>query len=744
MRGTRWLLAATLGLILATPALAQRPEVVDLRFEGNDAFTADELASAIVTRESQCPNPVYQLLLLCWAGVGVESAVLDVGALEADAFRLRVYYYERGFREAQVEADTTLVDDNEVRVTFRIQEGRPVRVDAIDVSGLPDRIGRGSLPLQVGEPFDVVTYEATRDTLQARLWNNGFARGQVLLSYTILRESPYEATVQYDVYAGGLAHFGEIRVDGTEETSPDLVRRMLAFEEGDRYDRSALLRSQRNLYGLQIFRYADIQADLETMPDSVIPVTVQIAEGNIHQVRLGGGANTVECVNVEGHWTSRNFLGGGRRLTVRGRVGNLLMQNCGWLVNDDFADNEDLTGLASVDFTQPGFLGPRNSFGVGLFAERRNVPDVFVRTARGGYLSISRSMGGNAALTLAYRPELTELETENQLVFCVNFVACTSEPEIIARLRQETVLAPVALSYTVDQTDALFSPSRGFIIRLDVEHAASYTGSEFAYTRLLGESSQYLGEQGGLILATRIRAGIGFPHDQGGTEGLGLYPQKRFFAGGANSVRGFDQYRLGPTVLGIDAVPYLVNGDDASPAGAGCTMDQVNDGSCDAAGLLTRRFDVRPQGGEALLEGSVELRFPLAALAGSLRGALFVDAGQVWREGDLIKLSQVIATPGFGLRYRSPIGPLRVDAAFNTKGPEPLAVLTTKVEECKLGEDGCQRVLGRDPRALLRNSPTEVIDLTDQVVYGRGLDEIDSLRDFFSRFQLHFSIGQAF
>lgn len=742
MKGSRWLLGVTLSLLLATPAAAQLPEVVDLRFRGNDAFRESELASAIVTRASECTNPVYQLLLLCWAGIGVEPAILDVGALEADAFRLKVYYYERGFREAEIEADTTLVDPGEVRVTFQIQEGRPVRVQGIEVNGLPDRISGRSLPLRVGEPFDVVTYEAARDTLQVRLWNDGYAHGQVLLGYSILRESPYQATVQYDVYPGALAHFGDIRVEGTAEASPELVRRMLTFEEGDRYDRSALLRSQRNLYGLQIFRHADIQASLEAEPDSVIPVTIRVVEGNMHQVRVGGGANNVECLNVEGQWTSRNFMGGGRHLTLRGRVGNLFIDNCGLLVNDDYTSDDDLTGLASVDFTQPWFFGPRNSAGVGLFVERRNIPEVFVRSAVGGYLSLSRSMGGNAALTLAYRPELTKLDTDNQLVFCVNFVACTSEPEIISKL-QESLLAPIALSYTMDRTNALFTPSRGFIVRLDLEHAAAYTGSDFAYTRLLGESSQYLGEQGGLILATRVRGGIGIPHGNGEAETLGLNPQKRFFAGGANSVRGFDQYRLGPTVLGIDAVPYLVNGDSGSPAGAGCTMDQVTDGTCDAAGLPARWFDLRPAGGQVLLEGSAELRFPLPLWGGNFRGALFVDAGQVWATSEEVRLSQVVATPGLGLRYQSPIGPLRVDAAFNPQGGQQLTVLTTEVETCDLGEAGCQRVDGRDPRVLLRNTD-RVVRLRDEVIYGRGLDEIDSLADFFNRFQLHFSIGQAF
>ncbi|MFW5947646.1 MAG: BamA/OMP85 family outer membrane protein [Gemmatimonadota bacterium] len=737
-------LAAAAALVLAAPVAAQQPEVVELRFEGNRTFDQSELASAIVTRQSECTNPVYQLLLLCWIGVGVEPATLEPGALEADAFRIRVYYFERGFREAEVRADTTMAAPGEVRVTFNIDEGRPVRVEAVEMEGLPASMPERGLPLESGDLLDVVAYEATRDTLQARLRNAGYPRAQVLLGYSIRSEAPYEATVRYDVYAGTAARFGEIRVEGTEEATPRLVRRMLAFQEGTRYSRRALLQSQRNLYGLQIFRFASVDADLEASPDTLVPVAIRVAEGNMHQVRLGAGANNVECLNLEGRWTSRNFLGDGRRLSLRGRVGNLFIEQCDVLVNDDYTSYTGLTGLASVDFTQPWFFGPRNSVGIGLFAERRNVPDVFVRSALGGYLSVSRSMGGNAALTLAYRPELTELSTEGDLFFCVNFVACTFESVEI--LREPHWLAPVTLSYTIDQTDAVFTPSRGYIVRLDVEHAESYTGSDFSYTRLLGESSQYVGEQGGLVLATRFRGGVGIPHGNGSAEALGLNPQKRFFAGGANSVRGFDQFRLGPTLLGIDAVPWLVNGTDPTteaPDGAGCTREQVNTGVCDPDGLPDRRFDLRPSGGEVLVEGSIELRFPLPFPGGNLRGAVFVDAGQVWAEREQVDLRDVVATPGFGLRYHSPIGPLRVDAAFNPRGPRSLTVLTTEVAECQVGSPGCRRVEDTEPRAFLRNTDNVVV-LDEPVTYGTSLDAIDSVGDFFRRFQFHFSIGQAF
>ncbi len=737
--------AAAAGLILvlitARAAVGQGIEVESLRFEGAKAFNRTELAAAIETSATRCPNLLYALV--CWAGVGEEEAFLPSGALDSDPLRLKVYYYERGYRNAQVSVDTAHVGEDQVRITFHIREGEPVRVATLAVSGMPPSLKQGSLPLRAGEALDMVTYEATRDTLLNRLHDHGFARAEVLPGYMIPSAAPEQANVEYQVVPGTRARFGQIHVVGNDETTPELVRRMLSLKEGDRYDRSALLRSQRNLYALQIFRHAEVRADLSAGSDSVIPVTVQVTEGDLHRVRVGAGFNNVECGNLEASWSSRNFMGDGRRLEVRGRLGNLLMgelcRQVPWLTGD-YVAYDSLTGLVSVDFTQPWLLGPRNSIGGGLFAERRSVPGVFVRSAVGGYISLGHSVGRKGMLALSYRPELTLLQAEGggDLFFCVNFLACAYDE--LAMLRDPHWLSPLALSFSMDRTDAQFTPSSGFIVRADAEYADRFTGSDFAYTRLSGEASTYVGKAGGVILATRLHGGVAWPHASSNA-GVRVNPLKRFFAGGANSVRGFDQYRLGPTVLGISAVPYLVNGEQTEYQGPGCTPASVNDGTCVLQHLPNGVIDVRPAGGEVLLEGSMELRFPLPVLRGKLRGAVFLDAGQVWATAADVDLATIVATPGVGLRYYSPIGPIRIDAGYNTRGPVSLPVLTTRVESCMLDQPGCQKVNGDQQIWTLRNTD-DVVLLDHMVTYGTYTG--DPVAAFFRRVRLHFSIGQAF
>ena len=307
------------------------------------------------------------------------------------------------------------------------------------------------------------------------------------------------------------------------------------------------------------------------------------------------------------------------------------------------------------------------------------MPDVFVRTARGAYLSFTRAFGPRSSATLAYRPELTHLGAAQDLFFCVSLTLCAESD--IQVLREPHWLAPVTLAFASDRTNSLFAPTRGGIIRFEAEQAARITGSDFAYRRLAAELSGYWEPAPGLVLAGRLRPGWARATGEPGQGGLGLHPQRRFYAGGSNSVRGFAQNRLGPKVLTVDAARWLLA---PPPHGAGCTPGQVNDGSCDAGTLPAGAFDVRPAGGAVRIEGNAELRFPL--VSDRLRGAAFLDFGQVWSEEGDVDLGELAWTPGVGIRYFTLVGPIRVDVAYNPQGPERLPVITTEV--CAPREDG--------------------------------------------------------
>src|SRR5690606_33199973 len=122
----------------------------------------------------------------------------------------------------------------------------------------------------------------------------------------------------------------------------------------------------------------------------------------------------------------------------------------------------DPAGSIAIDFTQPWFFDQLNTFGAGLFLERFTLPGVYVRTSRGGYLSFNRTFGRGGLASIGYRPELTQLESDGDLIFCVNFIVC--EAREIDVLRTSHWLAPLALSVGIDRSNNIFSPTAGYIV----------------------------------------------------------------------------------------------------------------------------------------------------------------------------------------------------------------------------------------------------------------------------------------
>ena len=742
---------ATLRTLIATlflpGSLLAQDDVVrelrEIRFSGAQSFPEILLRSAIISDASRCRNAALDLLQVCRFGIGEEKAVLDLAALQSDLLRLRTFYFERGYRAAQVVLDTAREGDALI-ATFKITENQPIVVGSIELKGLEQfdpaqrrQVERAvaQLPLRAGAPLSLIDHEAGRDTLLNRIQNLGYARAEVFAGYLIPRDTQNLARVEYDLVLDNVVYFGAPEIRGNEKVSSTVIRRMLDFRRGDRYSRDAILRTQRNLFGLDVFRNIDVRVDLNSVHDTVTPI-IEVGEGSLNRFRVGVGMNTSEFINAEGRWIGRDFLGGARRIELRGRIANVLAKPLGSVpaFEDAGAPYDRLSGSLTADFTQPWFFDPSNNFNLGLFLERRSIPDVFVRSAVGGYVGITRLLGSGTTASLSYRPELTELTTEGDVIFCVSLSAC--DESAISVLREPHWLAPLSVSLSRDRSNSLFAPTRGSIIRLEAEYAAGVSGSEFSYLRAAGEWTLYREPLRGLVLASRIRPGWAHSLDDAGLD-LGLHPQKRFFAGGANSVRGFGQYQLGPKLLTIDAAEDLLDADPESGF-VGCTAQQINAGSCDVASLADGNaalFDIRPVGGAVSFEANLELRYPL--FGDKLRGAAFVDVGQVWSADQSVRAQDLVFTPGLGLRYFSAIGPVRIDVGYNPQSAQLLNVLTTKV--CDRSESPCT------PDSILPGKTYTADQLANtRELRSLGAVEWGDNRPFFDRLQLHFSIGQAF
>ena len=733
--------AVVLGPAFARPVSAQvvRVEVMALSFSGNETLSSDSLARAIVNRRSECRSFVLAPFCLFRTGFARTERFLRERELPRDIARLRLYYHDRGFREAAVDTVISRPNDSEIRIRFDIDEGRPVLISELAVTGVEGLEAlelESVLPLQIEERFSRIRLNAARDTLRMRLQNQGYPHADVFISSQILSGS-YKASVTFEVDSGPYAAFGPISVSGNRRLSDRVIRRMLPFSEGDEYSREATLLGQRNLFNLEIISSAQVVDTLSV--GEVVPIEVKVAEGSVHRVRAGLGWSTIDCLNTEGRWTSRNFLGGARRLQLRARLSNILAEEmhdtvCGQAGVGEFGD---LNWLVSADFTQPWIFSSRYSLSSELFFERQSLQDVFVRQAVGIDLGLVRRFRAGTTVTLSYRPELTSLDAA-EVFFCTSFLVCT--PTDINVLQSANWLAPVGVSLGQDRTNRILNPTRGYSAVLDVELASDLTGSDFAYNRAFAQVAAYREASHGQVLAVRVRGGWVGAGTFGLLRSVGdiIHPQKRFYGGGPNSVRGFGQNQLGPRVLTVD-VRTLVFPATAEGVAA-CLPDEVVDLSCDAGSLADGRFDTpRAIGGRVILEGSLEFRFPIQE--GRFEAATFVDVGQVWSENERIDLGDLQVTPGIGIRYRSPVGPIRIDLGYRTRGGEMLQVVTSQIRPFIAGlddpDDRLQRVVAGEIRTL-----DYVLDddlaLLSRVRFG----EADAFS--LSRLQLHFSIGQAF
>ena len=731
-----------------SPLTAQsaREDIASVDFVGNTAFSDAVLRRAVVTRASSCP--FILAVTTCALGIdwGRDRYYFSPRSLSYDVEGLSTLYRAHGFRAVDVQSEVDARDDGSVAVTFRIDEGIPFRVGSIELAGdtLPPEVDV-TFPIDVGDPLSFLLLQETTDILTLRLRNQGYAYAEVFRGFFLPVQSD-RATVTYRVELGPRTTFGPVEVTGNELLDNSVILDRLPFREGQLFQESRIGEAQRSLHELDIVARAVVRRDTARIElDSVMPIIVEVVEGDARLVHMEAGGNSAECLNFEGRWTSRNFFGGGRTLQARARVTNLLastLQSTFLCAQAGEGDYGRVNWLAGIDFNQPSLFSPRTNLAVGIFAERQSLKNIFVRRGFGVDVGLSRTLSTNSFGTVRFRPQLDQLDAA-EVTLCATFLACS--PEDIGVLSETRWLSPVAVSVNRDATDDLFNPTGGWRALGDLEWADGVTGSDYSYLRTYADASLYRAIDPQTVLAVRVRAGNispgGFAGQLSGMEGglAEIVPsQKRFYGGGANSVRGFAQSTLGPRSLSIPVEELLRRrGSSGDPT---CGPAAVVDLTCDGAALAgSGLYQLRPVGGLATFGATAELRFQLTD--GLLGGVAFVDAGQVWRNS--LALDDLELSPGVGLRYNTPFGPIRLDVAYSFRDREPLQIVTSQIRPYDPSRDADSDRVNiapgdGDPDYIDWVVSDNLALLVPQVLFG---DEPGfSLR----RFQLHFSVGQAF
>jgi outer membrane protein insertion porin family/translocation and assembly module TamA len=738
----------------AAPAFAQNgrderqaAEVTTLRIRGTHAVAQSELRQSLATKASGCRSLLLTPLCLVTKSHYVyERRYLDNAEFERDILRILVFYFKRGYRDASVD---TLVGrrGKTARVTVTIREGPPTRLTAVQMGVAPALVppldSARLLRPRVGEPLNLLRVDSTLLRLRTALWERGYADA-IVRAESQVDSAADTATVRFAVEPKRRITIDSIRVEGNAAVPALLIRRSLRVRPGALFRLSRIAASQRALYESALFR----RVVIDTLPrrtdeDTTRSLLVRVQEGPPREATLQAGFTTADFGQVDARFTDNFFLRGARRFDASVTVGNLLAQQLTrsnlFVQFSNIARDNALgrfytpTYQASTEVRQRWVGSPRNTLSAGLFSHRRSSPGVFVDRGFGSSITFTRELGIRLPLSATYRFEANRVEA-GDVYFCVNYGVC--DQPTIGALGGRQRLSPLALTVQADRANAPFSPTQGFRLRGELEHASQFTASDFRYNRALVDATAYVPlPLRRSVLAGHLRAGWVQALSSRNTNDEAfslLHPRKRFYAGGSQSVRGFGENQLGPRVLTI--APEVLRG--RSITGTDTTWrcaPSTPIAACplNADGLRDRDFQVRPLGGTSLLEGSVEVRVPVWR---ALVGAVFVDAALLGSESSApLRNATGAITPGFGVRYESPVGPIRVDLGFRPTLRQPLRVITQETDSS-----------GRSRLVTLHADEACRGDDGGCRVYPDPAQRDSFIRRVANRLTLHLSIGQAF
>jgi translocation and assembly module TamA len=618
--GAGWLLlwaglagcAGGLGLGGAEPPPPER-QVHEVEIQGAAALDEDDLLAGLATHPPR-------------GWIWVERAPYDPVLVRADRDRIEAYYARHGYFSARVVAvDSRPLEPGAFRVVFHVEEGQPSRIDRVRIAGGGKLEEAERRRLQAGHPLETEAvyrhqaFEDARQRLTELLHELGFAHGEVTGEVRVDRDARAVAIV-FSVDSGPRTRFGPTRVNGLDRIPESAVRNRIAWQEGEPTEPEAIALTRRRLFGLEVFSSVAIELEHEQRPARV-PVDITLIEGLPHELKLGVGAGIDQTryeLRARADYSLHGLLHPLNTLRLR------LRPAYQFLPEDD--SRGGFVGEASAGLEQADFLFPRLVAGVEVGWDLVET-EAYQIQGLDSRLRFHRAfLADRLVLNAGYRFRYqTFLQVDRAIEDAVRDRLGLRNPYRLAFFEQ-------ALTY--DGRDDPMRPRLGFWLGLFLELGGRWAGGDFDYIKLTPEVRGYVPLHERLVLAGRLRFGWA-PWAPGD-----LPITQRYFSGGATSQRGFSQQQLSPLA--------------SNPEGK-----------------------TVPIGGRAQLETSLELRFDAFQLWGGWFGLVaFVDGADVTRRIDSLDPLKLHWAAGGGLRYHTPVGPLRFDFGWrlNRTGagqPEP-------------------------------------------------------------------------
>lgn len=564
----------------------EKYRLAEVIFHGNQVLAERELANQMETRPPS------------W--IPWRSGFVVPQALDGDLQRIRDLYSRRGFARATARvADVRPGSEHRLTVEIAVEENRQAVIRSIDFRGLTGvELKLPSLSSSVGGPYDANAVESDRRAMVGALRSAGYLDAQVRAETLSEEQSDHDAVdLVFSAETGDRDHVGQRIVRHNADTRANVVLREMTVQPGDVIDPVALLRDQRRIYQLNLWRSVSVTPAETAAHNGVRDIWIDVRERPPGSFQWGLGYDTRDGFHGFGQVGYANLQGVGRRLSLRGEIS----------VEPD--DPEPSQYFGDLGYLEPRVLGSRWDLRTDLIGERtQREVDNYSMQRVAIVPALERSLGIGVRCGI-------EMIAEDAKVFDVD-EDIRKEPGFHDQRTLSTVsLGPFLVR---DARDDSFMPTEGTFDSLVFRYAPAYLGSEVPYVKVVAHHSHYVPLPYDLTLAYGVRGG--WATTPGSNQQVPI--RERFFLGGRTTVRGYGENKVGPRA----------------------TRSDGGEGS--------------PLGGDVVFNTNLELLMPPVY---GVRLALFTDSGGVYLQNRQVRGEGVRETAGPGVRYYTPVGPIALD-----------------------------------------------------------------------------------
>jgi outer membrane protein insertion porin family len=564
-----------------------RPRIARIRFSGNAAFSSRELMALLVTRP-------WRLI--------ISPGTYDEETLASDLLRVRNYYRDRGWLDAEVSRELEFSRNKKrIYLTIIIEEGTRYTIAEINLMGnqaIPGSEIRGEIGLSPGEPFSAIRLRSDLEAVRGLYGRRGYMLAAVNIETSYAPD--YQVIITYNIVENEPIYVERIEIRGNQRTRQDVIRRELTFYPGELFNIEQLRNSRQRLINTFLFSEVDFSYEPGSLP-STRNVIVEVEETETGFFMIGGGVSS--DLGVSGHLTyvQRNFDIRDYPESLREFLPGRSFVGGGQTFRIEVAPGTEYSSY-SVYYRQPWLFDRPVGLSTNLYYYQHAL-ESYDEERLGAVIALDRRTREDLTLAVAVRVE--EVDITN---------LASNAPADVVKVRGTNSIVSVTFSADYDKRDNPWLPSKGYRLRGSVEVA----GGDHTFGNLTVDARSYKtlkeDDEGRKkhIVAVGGRVGVG----------AGDVPVfERFFAGGARSIRGFEYRGVGPRMSGY------------------------------------------PTGGELLFLANAEYGFPLHREA--IRGHFFVDAGGVWSDIGDFEPGEIRAAAGFGLRlYISQMSPIPIALDF--------------------------------------------------------------------------------